>query len=64
MKKEINRKETLLALDMVEKKVYYNHDVGEHGQRQNHLGESRVYMTLSLVRRQEGKERGRERNLK
>ena len=29
---------------MVEEKVYYRH-VGEHSQRQRHLGESRVDMT-------------------
>ena len=35
---------------MVEEKVYYRY-VGEHSQRQGHLGESRVVMTLSHVQR-------------
>ena len=43
---------------MVEEKVYYRY-VGEHSQRQGHLGESRVNMTLSHVRRRVRREGGR-----
>lgn len=34
---------------MIEEKVYYRY-VGEYGQKQRHLGESRVGMALSHVR--------------
>lgn len=44
---------------MVEEKVYYRH-MGEHSQRQKHVGESSVDMTRSHVRRR-GEERRRER---
>ena len=46
-----------MLLGMVEEKVYYRY-VGEHSQRQKHLGEPRVDMTrLSLA--MWGGERGR-----
>ena len=38
---------------MVEEKVYYRY-VGEHSQRQTHLGESRVLLTINHVGRGEG----------
>ena len=41
---------------MVEEKVYYRY-VGEHSQRQTHLGESRVVMTLNHVVRGGGEGR-------
>ena len=47
----------MLLLVTVEK-VYYRH-VGEYSQRQGHLGESRVDMTLSHVRRGAAEERDR-----
>jgi hypothetical protein len=40
-KGEIKRKGTCLVLGIVEEKVYYRY-VGEHSQRQEHLGEYRV----------------------
>lgn len=36
---------------MVEENVYYRY-VGEHSQRQVHLGESRVVRTLNFVKRE------------
>jgi hypothetical protein len=44
---------------MVEEKVYYRY-VGKHGQRQRHLGETRVNRTLNHEgREREGKGRGK-----
>lgn len=37
----------MIAPSMAEEKVYYSY-VGEHSERQGHLGESRVVMTLNL----------------
>jgi hypothetical protein len=42
---------------MVGEKVYYRY-VGEHSQRQTHLGESRVDMTLSHVGKKRKGKRG------
>jgi hypothetical protein len=41
---------------MVEEKVYYRY-VGEHSQRQGHLGESRGDMSLNHVGRWGGEEK-------
>lgn len=46
-----------MLLGMVEKKVSCRQK-GEHSQRQRHLGESRVDMTLSHVKKGEGVETG------
>lgn len=44
---------------MVEENVYYEY-VGEHSQRQGHLGELRVVMTQAMRERGEGRMERRE----
>jgi hypothetical protein len=43
-------------MDVLGQKVYYRH-LGEHSQRREHLGESRVNVTLSHEKRQGGEGR-------
>lgn len=47
---------------MVEEHIYYRY-VGNHSQRQGYLGDSRMNMTLSHVRRQKKRREENEMNL-